>query len=97
RRELTLGSPSLGWLDAAFREMRALQGAGPLPIPSLLLLGEEEAVVSPAAIEARADDPGARLVRLAGARHEPLMEAPNGAVGRPARAAMTAFLDDLGL
>lgn len=97
RPELTLGSPTFGWIDAAFREMRALERAGPLPVPSLLLLGEEEAVVSPAAIRARAAAPDAALAAFPQARHEPLMETPATPLGRSVRDALDAFIDARGL
>lgn len=73
---LALGGPSLGWVRAAFRAMRALP-AMPAGLPVLALLGSEEAVVSPAAIRARmAAAPAGRLVLLPGARHEVLIETP---------------------
>ncbi|MEM1316561.1 MAG: alpha/beta hydrolase, partial [Pseudomonadota bacterium] len=94
--DLTLGSPTLGWLSAAFREMNALAGmdvAG-LP-PRLVLLGDEEAVVSPQAIRAHAArDSGARLVEIAGARHEPLMEPAPSRIGGEVWRAIDAFLAD---
>jgi lysophospholipase len=74
---LGLGGPTLGWLAAALAEMRALRAEPSPALPALALLGSDERVVDPAAIRARmARWPGGRLVPLAGARHEPLTEAP---------------------
>ena len=70
--ELGIGGPTLGWLLAAFREMPQL---APTRTPMLVLLGSEEAVVSPPAIRAYAKNaPHATLLELDGARHEPFME-----------------------
>lgn len=70
---MVLGGPSFGWLAAALREIRALRRVA-LPVPALVLLGSEEAVVSPAAIKARAAAGEAALLTLDGARHEPFIE-----------------------
>lgn len=75
RPELMLGAPTLGWLNAAFDEMAALRAVA-LATPSLLLVGGDEAVVSPAEIARRASAGGHRLVRIDGARHETFFETP---------------------
>lgn len=70
-----LGGPSIGWVDAAYRAMRALR-ARPVPVPSLFLLGTAEAVVDPSAIRRAGAAPGASLVLVEGARHECFIETP---------------------
>lgn len=94
--DLTLGSPTLSWLDAAFREMRSLERADVADLPPrLLLLGDEEAVVSPRAIRAHAEHGrGALLADIAGARHEPLMEPADRRPGRDVWEAIDAFVQD---
>lgn len=70
-----LGGPSLGWLRAALREMRALRRMPAPRIPALVSLGEDEGIVSAPAIRRRcAAWPGARLVTWPGGRHEVLIE-----------------------
>lgn len=72
-----LGGPSLGWLRAALREMRALRRAPAPRVPALITLGTEENVVSPAAIRRRAASwRGGRLLTCSSGRHEILMERP---------------------
>lgn len=74
---LALGAPSLGWLNAALRETRALARRKSPAIPALAALGSLEKIVEPAAIRARmARWPGAELVDYPGAEHEILMERP---------------------
>ena len=98
RPELTLGSPSMGFVSAAFRELEALRHAPPPQIPILALLGDGEQVVSPEAIrDFTARAPGAVLARIPGARHEGLMEGPGRAPGRMVWAAMARFLRDHGI
>lgn len=81
-----LGGPTLGWLRAAFREMDAL---APLPTPrrALVVAGTAEAVVSLAAIRARAERDGLDVTEIDGARHEPFFESPER------RRAMWAAMD----
>lgn len=75
RPELCLGGPSFGWLAAAFREMRALHMAKPYPGPVLTFYGEEEQIVSNAAIrDLCARLPDVDLVACKGAKHEIWME-----------------------
>jgi lysophospholipase len=75
--DLALGGPSLRWLHEALREMRRLMALPAPDVPSLVLLGEHEAVVDPTRVHNRLRGwPAARLLVLEGARHEVLMEAP---------------------
>jgi lysophospholipase len=68
-----LGGPTWGWVRAAYDEMAACATL-PLATPSLILAGARDAVVSPEPMRARARRGEARLVELAGARHEPFFE-----------------------
>lgn len=73
-----LGPPTLGWMNRATEEMRDLSPAPEPEPPMLMFLGEEEEVVSPAAIRRY----GARatrcdLVEIEGAKHEVFMETPD--------------------
>ncbi|MEM9049093.1 MAG: alpha/beta hydrolase [Pseudomonadota bacterium] len=91
--ELGLGSPSLSWIDAAFREMDALRAMARPSLPVLGFLGSAERVVSGQAIETLfARLPRARLVPLTGARHEAWIEAPEiqGLVWRETLAFLSA-------
>lgn len=91
--ELTLAAPTFSWLDAAFTEMSALKRAEPPSVPRLILLGEDERVVSPAAIrDHSARGRGAELTVIPRARHEPLMESPGTPAGRAVDAALDGFL-----
>ncbi len=91
--ELTLAAPTFSWLNAAFAEMSALKRAAPPATPRLILLGEDERVVSAHAIRAHAaKGRGAELVEIPRARHEPLMEGPDTAAGRAVDAALDGFL-----
>ncbi|MEX2518012.1 MAG: alpha/beta hydrolase [Paracoccaceae bacterium] len=70
-----LGSPTLGWMAAALDESAALSQAPAPDGPMLMLLGEDESVVSPARIRAFvARNPACRLVELVGGRHEVFLE-----------------------
>lgn len=75
---LDVGSPTFGWLEAAFRSMDALarpDAAREVAVPALILACEEDNVVVNSAIEAFAKRlPRGRLARLAGARHAILLE-----------------------
>jgi lysophospholipase len=73
--ELQLAMPTLGWMDAAYREMDWLAGQGPPGCPTLWLVGSEERVVEPAAVHRAAARTGGQLAEIAGARHELLAEA----------------------
>ncbi len=73
--QLGLGAPSLGWLRAALALCRRLARTAPPALPVLTLVGSDEAVVCRDAIRAQtARQPDARLVTVAGARHEILIE-----------------------
>lgn len=73
--ELALGGPSLAWLRAALREMRAVRALPSPAVPTLIIVGSDEGIVERAAIDDRlARWPGARLEAVRGARHEALME-----------------------
>lgn len=75
--ELTLGGPSLHWLDAALAEGRWLARQPSPALPCLTMMGTDERIVSTAAIRHRmATWPGARLVEVPEARHEIMMEGP---------------------
>ncbi|QCO57655.1 alpha/beta hydrolase (plasmid) [Pseudorhodobacter turbinis] len=75
--ELTLGGPSLRWLDAALRECRTL-GRLPSPdLPAICMVGDAEKVVAATAIHARmAHWPKGRLKAIAQAEHELMAEFP---------------------
>ncbi len=74
---LALGGPSLHWASEAMAEGRWLARQPLPPVPSLVVAGRRERVVSPAAIRRLcARWPAARLMDLPGAEHEVLMEAP---------------------
>lgn len=75
--ELSLGGPSMQWTHAALDEMTRLDTA-PLPrIPTLVMLGDAENVVSSTAIRARVARMAAgEVLDLPGARHEIFMEGP---------------------
>jgi lysophospholipase len=73
---LTLGSPTIAWLDEAFSAMRRIRlDARPLQIPMLLLVGEEDTVVGQKLQQefCRVQS-NCSLVVLAGGKHELLME-----------------------
>lgn len=93
RPEITTGAPSFQFLSAALAELRALAEAPAPAIPTLLMLGDGEKVVSPEAVKAwgrRAPD--ATLTMIPGAKHEALMEGPNRPQGKLAWTAMQNFL-----
>ncbi|PWJ21109.1 alpha/beta fold hydrolase [Jannaschia seohaensis] len=73
--DLALGGPSLGWLNAALREMHGLARRATPQVPCLTLLGTDEAIVDPDAIHIRlATWQEAHLEIVEGGRHEVLME-----------------------
>lgn len=75
--ELALGGASLGWLNAALKEMRLLAARPAPPVPALTFLGADEAIVDAPAVHRRmASWPGGALVVIPGARHEVMMETP---------------------
>ena len=75
--ELTLGGPSLGWLQAALKECHALTV---LPSPDLAIvtaLGLQERIVDVGPVHARmAVWPKGKLTLYPGAEHEVMMERP---------------------
>ncbi len=75
--DLALGGPSLMWLSEALLEGRRMARKPSPRVPCLTVVGSEESIVDPAAIQARmARWPDGRLSVYDGARHEILMEAP---------------------
>ncbi len=75
---LGLGSPTVGWLAAAFQamaELRRMQFPRPLKAPVLMLAAGRDKIVSAKAIHILGlDMPTAREVTIDGARHEILQE-----------------------
>lgn len=75
---LDVGSPTFGWLEAAFRSMDALARAKAgraIDVPALVIACGEDSVVENPAIEAMAARlPRGRLALFAGARHAILLE-----------------------
>lgn len=75
---LALGSPTVGWVHAAFRATEALAHAGvpeKILMPTLIVLAGHERVVSNAAAERfAARMPAGGTVIIPGSRHEILME-----------------------
>lgn len=75
--DLALGGPSVQWTYAALQETARLYLMHPPPLPTLVLVGSAETVVSARAIERMVGRmTGARVATLAGARHEVFMERP---------------------
>lgn len=90
--ELAIGGVTNHWLAGAMRECRRIAHAAPPAIAPLVGLGSDEKIVSAAAIRARtASWPGARLLDLPGARHEPMME--RDATRTPFLEALVAHFD----
>ncbi len=72
---LALGGPSMRWAAAALAECRSLARATLPAVPALIAYGSRERIVDPGAIRRTAARwPGARLLEIAGAEHEVLME-----------------------
>ena len=75
--DLALGGPSNLWLKAALSECAALMAMPTPDLPCVTLVGSREKIVDPQAIETRmATWPRGRFLRVEGAEHEVLMEAP---------------------
>lgn len=72
---LALGTPTLGWLDAAGAALDRIARRGALPGPALCLLGDDERVVDPGAVRRGCARLGAACTGIAGGRHELLVEA----------------------
>jgi lysophospholipase len=93
--ELGLGGPSMQWTSAALQEMARLAIA-PLPVlPTLVLLGGVETVVSSATIRRQvAQMAHGQLAEFPAARHEIFMERPE--IVAEVWERIDRFLDDLG-
>ncbi|WP_375173129.1 alpha/beta fold hydrolase [Pseudooceanicola sp.] len=90
--ELSLGGPSLHWLNQALAETLALARRPAPALDCLTFLGADEAIVDPGRIHARMESwTNGELVMLPGARHEVLMETP--ATRDAIFARMVPFLD----
>lgn len=77
RPELTLGGPSLHWVDAALQECRALSSLPSPDLPAICMLGGAEKLVDSAAVKRRmAGWPNGRLELIPQAEHEIMMEIP---------------------
>ena len=75
RPELLCGGPSYGWLHAVFLEMGRLQRLPVPKVPGLIIFGSDERIVDSRSIEAMCSRwPGFDLLKIAGSRHELLME-----------------------
>ena len=75
--QVQIAGPTLGWLHQSLLECHRLAARPSPAVPVLTAVGGDEAIVDVAAIESRmARWPGGRLLRIDGARHELLMEAP---------------------
>ena len=76
--KLGLGSPTIGWVSAAFQamaELRRMQFPSPLKAPVLMLASGQDRIVSSKAIHQLGQRmPTSREITIDGARHEPLME-----------------------
>lgn len=75
--ELTLGGPSMGWLQAALTECQALSGMQAPGTPAICALGTAEKVVDTTPIHVRMRHwPKGRTDLYPGAEHEIIMETP---------------------
>lgn len=75
--ELSLGGPSLGWLNAALAECHALSVMASPDYPAICALGTAEKIVDVAPIHARmAVWPKGKLDLYSGSEHEVIMERP---------------------
>ena len=75
--ELALSGPSVQWVGTALRECRDMAQTPAPELPALTFLGEEEAIVDPAAIHTQmARWPNGTLEIVPDAQHEVLMEGP---------------------
>jgi lysophospholipase len=72
---LSLGGPTVAWLEAAFAECRDLARLPSPDVPCYCAIGTDERVVATGPINRRmADWPAGRLEVFAGAEHEVMME-----------------------
>ena len=75
--DLSLGGPSLRWLNEALVEMAHLAGRPAPVVPCLTYLGTRERIVCPERIVARmASWPGGTLRAVQGGEHEVMMDTP---------------------
>lgn len=75
--DLALGGPSITWLDAAFREMRALAREKAPALPAYTAIGTSERIISQRMVKQRmADWPQSHLDLYRRAEHEMMMELP---------------------
>lgn len=75
--DLSLGGPSLHWVNLALAETLALAKLPAPGLPGITFLGADEAIVDVPRIHARMQSwTNGELVELPGARHEVLMETP---------------------
>ncbi len=76
--EMTLGGPSLRWLNEALRETGALNAMPSPDMPCLTFLGTDEAIVDPERIHDRMGRwPKGELAIVPDAQHEVMMEIPS--------------------
>ena len=73
--DLSLGGPSLAWLNEALKEMRALAALPAPDVPAMAGVGTAETIVLPSAIHERMEGWGPVHV-YEGAQHELMMELP---------------------
>jgi lysophospholipase len=75
--ELHTGGPSMGWLFQALNETRSLSKSQSPNLPCISFYGDQEEVVSIAAIQDRMVRwPGGSLQKIQNAKHELLLETP---------------------
>ncbi len=74
---LGLGTPSFNWLKGALGAFKIFEHAQMPSLPTLMFVGGDESVVSPAAIRSFSQRfASGKLVEIEGARHEVWMETP---------------------
>lgn len=89
--DLTLGGPSLGWLNEAMIECARLEQQPSPDTPCIAVLGTDEKIVDGEAVASRMRSwRNGRLVMIQGGRHETLMDTPERR-GRALGAIMEAF------
>ncbi len=73
--ELSLGGPTLHWLNEALVEMRNLRRKAPPAVPTITFLGSEEAIVVPNNVrDVMSRWPNGKLIEFDNVQHEVLME-----------------------
>ena len=75
RPELSLGGPSLAWLNEALKEMKALRSIPAPDVPAMAGVGTRETIVAPYAIHDRMRGWGA-VETYEDGQHELMMEVP---------------------